>query len=55
MIYSVIQAFTTLVRPLERAIPAMISSAAFPEKSGVEQSSQSFTEAGGQCFGGTSD
>src|SRR5215211_2172184 len=31
MIDPVIEAFTTLVRPLERAMPAMISSAAFPK------------------------
>jgi hypothetical protein len=31
MIDPVMDAFTTLVRPLERAMPAMISSAAFPK------------------------
>ena len=31
MIDPVMEAFTTLVRPLERAMPAMISSAAFPK------------------------
>src|SRR5438876_11169373 len=31
MIDPVMEAFTTLVRPLDRAIPAMISSAAFPK------------------------
>ena len=31
MIDPVMEAFTTLIRPLERAMPAMISSAAFPK------------------------
>src|SRR6185437_7666506 len=53
MIDPVMEAFTTLVRPLERAMPAMISSAAFPKVALSNPPRPSPTRA--ERFGGAAD